>query len=321
MYTTSTIAFGISLLATLSHSQRIDKPAIRANLDYLKDGLFQNFQSVGHTFRPWDNQGWIPQYCLDASQSQDNGFNPDDITTYEITYNDCNTAWVVCIHKDSIMSIDTLADLFGRVPAGSRSFIRHILSIPDKNGNAGNAGDNIVLKQIGDDGLEVFLHEVSHSLDAHAYDEPASASDHWKDELSKDSAVPDDYSKSNLAEDFCQSSVIAAYNAVVPGGFPPIEPRWQEIRHQYETVQTIQREQAGSILVPGGQCRQRLPNSEVVQKPSAKRLLRGRWFRRASTKPDVSLGEGIKRIEPIDFDVGRCGDDIDSAAWGAPRQY
>ncbi|KAL8903918.1 MAG: hypothetical protein Q9171_007233 [Xanthocarpia ochracea] len=321
MYKSANIAFGISLLAALAYPQKIDKPALQPNLDYLLEGLTENFGPAAHTFDVWGD-GWIPQFCLDASESEDNGFNPADIKTYNIKYDDCGTAWVVCVHKDSLMSIESLADIFGRVPVASRSFIRHVLTIPADHGSAANGGDNIQLFQIGDDGFQVMLHEVAHSLDAHAYKEPLSASKRWQDEVDKDSAVPDNYAGSSPAECVAQSTVIAAYNAFVPGGYPSIEPRWEEVRHQYETVQTVQREDAGNILIPGGQCRQRLANSETVAVPTGQRLLRGRWAPwRRSEEPDTSLGEDLEVIEPVDFDSGSCGDDIESRAWGAARQH
>ncbi|KAI4250142.1 MAG: hypothetical protein L6R40_000314 [Gallowayella cf. fulva] len=316
MYTNSAITCCIGLLATLACA-RLDKPPLRPNLDYLKDGLQKNFHAKVPHIDKWGD-GWIPQWCLDTSKSSSNGFNPEDISTYNIKYDDCNMAWVVCVHKKSIMSIDTLADLFGRVPVRSRSYIRHVLSIPDAYGNAYNVGDNIALKQIGADGLEVLIHEVGHSLDAHAYSEPLSSSQHWDDEYKKDSHVPDPYSGTNFAEDVAQSTVLAAYNAVVPGGFGGIEPEWQKVHHQYATVQTLQRF-AGNLLVPGGWCKNRLANSKTVPVPKRKMMLRGRWIGARSEKPDTSVPEGIEVIEPLDFDSGICGADIDSNAWGAAR--
>ncbi|CAL8576762.1 hypothetical protein XPA_002627 [Xanthoria parietina] len=321
MYTTSTIALGVSLLASFAYPQKIDKPAVQPNLDYLKDGLQKNMPSIGHHVDPW-SEDWMPKFCLEQSKSEDDGFNPADIKTYNIHYDDCETAWVVCVHKNSLMKIETLADLFGRVPAGSRSYIRHIISVPAKGGNAWNAGDNIRLNQIGADGFEVLLHETGHSLDAHAYDEPLSPSDNWKLKTSRDRAVPDNYAGSSPAEDVAQSTVIAAYNINVPGGFPGIEPRWVEVRNQYETVQTVQREQAPSILKPGGRCFKRLENSETVRVPTGKRLLRGRWAPwRRSQMPDISLAKGLEVIQALDFDSGKCGEDIESKAWGPVRQH
>ncbi|KAL8849702.1 MAG: hypothetical protein Q9221_005312 [Calogaya cf. arnoldii] len=322
MYKTSTIAFGISLLATFAYPQKIDKPFLHENLDFLKDDLKKYMPTVRHDVGPPWSEDWIPQWCLDESKSKDDGFNPADIRTYDIHYDDCETAWVVCVHKDSKMSIDTLADLWGRVPVGSRSYIRHVLSIPNEVGIATNGGDNMKLLNIGDDGLQVLIHEIAHSLDAHAYAEPLSISGNWKEKTSRDSHVPDEYAQTSAAEDAAQSSVIATYDLVVPGGFKDAEPRWEKVRNQYETVQKVQKEQADNILVPGGRCQKRLANSEVVRVPTGKRMLKGRWAPwRRSEKPDVSLAKGLEVIEPLDFDSGKCGENIESQAWGPARKH
>ncbi|KAL8997145.1 MAG: hypothetical protein Q9169_003528 [Polycauliona sp. 2 TL-2023] len=333
MYIAQTIAIGISLLSTLASTQddkpAIDKPPLHSNLDYLHEGLEKSFPISGHP-KPhkWDND-WIPEYCLDKSKGErqedgtiSNGFNPADISTYDIKYDDCDTAWVVCVHKESALKIGELADLFGKIPVASRTLVRHVVSLPDDAGHAYNQGGDVVLFDIGLDGFGVLLHETAHSLDARAYREALSSSQHWSDELAQDSAIPDDYAGASLAENVAQATVIAAYNEVVPGGFPPIEPRWADIRHQYETVITLQREEAGSILEPGGKCRERLVNSKPVEKPNnGKKLLRGRWAPwRRSEMPDVSLAEGIKVIEPMNFDSGHCGLDIESKAWGPARK-
>ncbi|KAL8649656.1 MAG: hypothetical protein Q9226_005484 [Calogaya cf. arnoldii] len=326
MYTTSTIAFGISLLATFAYPQEIpqpiDKPILHEDLDYLKDNLLKYMPTVGRNFDQWSDQDWIPQWCLDRSKDENDAFNPADIRTYNIRYDDCESPWVVCVHKDSKMSIDTLADLFGRVPVGSRSYIRHVLSIPNEAGGAANYGNDIKLLQIGDDGLQVLLHEVGHTLDAQAYAEPLYKSDNWKEKTSRDSHVPDRYAATSQREDIAQSHVLATYNLVVPGGFEDREPRWEEVRNQYETVQTVQREQANNILVPGGRCQKRFINSEVVRVPTGKRLLKGRWAPwRRSEKPDVSLAKGLEVLETLDFDSGKCGEDIESQAWGPARKH
>ncbi|KAL8666510.1 MAG: hypothetical protein Q9168_007462 [Polycauliona sp. 1 TL-2023] len=272
----------------------------------------------------------MPEYCLDLSPGTKddkgvihNAFNPADISTYDIKYDDCDQVWTACVHKDSLMKIDTLADLFGKVPVASRSLVRHVVSLPNPVGGAYNSAGDIVLFQIGVDGFGVLLHETAHSLDNYAYHEKLSNSSHWSAELAQDSAVPDNYAGSDNAEDVAQSTVIAAYNEVVPGGFPPIEPKWADIRHQYETVITLQREEAGSILQPGGKCRARFIDSKSVPVPTTggKRLLRGRWAPwMRSEMPDVSLAKGIKVLKRKEFNSGLCGLDIESKAWGPARK-
>ena len=104
--------------------------------------------------------------------------------------------------------------------------MRHLLALPGNGkGNGGyNDNDDIVFFGLGDNLLPALIHEVGHSLDAHAYDEVLSESEDWKNKVSLDSAVPNDYAKTNPAEDVAESSIIATYNIVVPGGYPGIEP-------------------------------------------------------------------------------------------------
>ena len=308
MYKTASVAFGISLFATFASPQEIDKPPLQDNLDYLHDGLYKNLPPVTPTWSEWFDE-YIPQFCLDVSKSDENGFNPADMKSYDIRYDDCEAAWVVCNHKDSGVSIEKLADIIGRIPVGSRSYMRHLLALPGNGkGNGGyNDNDDIVFFGLGDNLLPALIHEVGHSLDAHAYDEVLSESEDWKNKVSLDSAVPNDYAKTNPAEDVAESSIIATYNIVVPGGYPGIEPRWEDVRNQYETVQTWQREKAARIMKPGGRCQDRRQNSEAVATPTGKRLLRGRWAPwRRSEKPDTSLPEGLGVIKPADFKSGKC---------------
>ncbi|KAL8730865.1 MAG: hypothetical protein Q9166_003792 [cf. Caloplaca sp. 2 TL-2023] len=320
MYSTTTIALGVSLLATLSYAGELNKPPLRDNLDYLQPALMDNFPSVHSTWDEWGD-GWIPKYCLDEISNADNGYNLDDITTYNIHYEDCGTGWVVCVHKDSPMPIDVLADLFGRVPVHARQWIKHVVSLPDDGGSAYMSDNSIVMQQINEHGFEVFLHETGHSLDASAYNEgKLSSSDHYHNEYNQDPNIPDPYSGATFAENVAQATVIAAYNAVVPGGYGTIEPRWGDVHHQYATVQTWQRE-SGNLLVPGGTCTERLPNSETVplEKPNKGRLVRGRGEKRRSEKPDTSLGDDVKVLSGNKYNSGRCGAGIDSAAWGSVR--
>ncbi|KAL8981839.1 MAG: hypothetical protein Q9205_003484, partial [Flavoplaca limonia] len=135
MYKTASIAFGISLLTTFAYPQEIDKQILHDNLDYLHDGLYQNLPIVAHTLNEWFEE-WIPQFCLDESKDDEHGFNLADMKAYDINFDDCEAPWIVCNHKDSDVSIETLADTIGRIPVGSRSYVRHILALP-------GAGDGV----------------------------------------------------------------------------------------------------------------------------------------------------------------------------------
>ena len=326
MYRPMTIACSFSLLIVFAHAvpqefrdqtidrktpewalKKINKPALRTGLEYLDKGLFENLPTVAYEAKEWF-QEYIPQWCLDQSSNKDNGFDPaKDIKVYDIRYTDCAMPWVVCIHNDSPMDINGFAGLFSRIPVSSRSFVRHVLTVPGDSEAGANTDGDIVFENLSSDDVATIIHEVGHSLDKFAYDEQLSFSSDWVDKTSKDKSVHNTYAGSSAIEDVAESSIVATYNMLVPGGFPKIESRWVEVRNQYETVQTWQREKANTVMRPGGSCRKRFKNSDTVERPSTKRLLRGRWAPwRRSPKPGTSLPEGMEVIQPGHFESGRC---------------
>ncbi|KAL8998250.1 MAG: hypothetical protein Q9169_002654 [Polycauliona sp. 2 TL-2023] len=317
MLTVRAIGFGVSLLAAFTNAQdapdwateKIDKPALVNDLVYLHQGLFDNMPSVQFETTEW-NKDWIPEFILKESKDEKAGFDPaKDIRVYDIKYTDCDAAWIVGIHNDLKLDIHSFAELFGRIPAGSRSYVRHMLTLPSEGDGVGgyNAGGDIVLFDPTADALATIIHETAHSLDQYAYGDFLSRSNEWRDKTAKDKSVPNEYAKTNSAEDVAESHIVATYNIVVPGGYGEKESRWQEVHNQYATVQTWQREKAAEILKPGGQCQHRLENSEIVAMPTRKRLLRGRWAPwRSSNKPNGSLPKGLGVIERREFHSGLC---------------
>ena len=183
-----------------------------------------------------------------------------------------------------------------------------MLLLPNPQNNyAYNANDFIVLFNQQRDGhhdwssLTVMLHEVGHSLDRTAYrSSQLSSSDKWRSAYDEDSKVPDAYAGTSFREDVAQNTVIATYDLVVPGGLGGMKEDWQSIRHQYELIKT---EQAGALtsnlLIPGGQCVYRAPNSQAVKisdKRRTRRAMRGVTVMQG--KPNTDLGEGIEVLVP-----------------------
>lgn len=126
------------------------------------------------------------------------------------------------------MDIFGFADLFSRIPVASRSFVRHVLTVPSDS----EAGDgDIVFENLSSDDVATIIHEVGHSLDKFAYDEQLSFSSDWREKTNKDKSVPNDYAGTSAIEDVAESSIIATYNMLVPGGYPSIESRWEEVRN------------------------------------------------------------------------------------------
>lgn len=272
---------------------QLDKPVIQPNfpgggLGSLGQGLLDHLAPTMSTWDHW-GAGWIPQDCKTLAEGS--GFSAQDITTFNIHYQDCGDVWIFCRHKDSPIGEVHAIDLFGRLPVRMRSFIRHIILLPGTP-SAGSIDDNIQMN--GDVDITVFVHEVGHSLDSHAfnpgYGVPFSTSSVWVDNYNQDSAVADYYAQTNQQENFAQETVVSLYDKVVPGGIGTIQPNWQAIFHQYATLEGY----IGDVIVPGGTCSNRLGNSPPV--PQANSVITSPSL---SAQPDVSLSGNVTEIEPI----------------------
>jgi len=279
-------------LASLASAQ-LDKPVIDpefpgGGLGGLDQGLNDNLHAPGSSWEAWE-EGWIPEDCKNMVEGSE--FSVQDITPFNIKYDDCETPWVFCRHKDSPLSEDTIVDTFGKLPVRFRSFVRHMLFVPGTE-SAGSSGDNVQMN--GELGVSVFIHEVAHSFDGHhgipEIEGGFSASQAWLDAYNADSAVPDGYAQSSQAENFAQQTVVALFDSNVPDGVASVQPSWQSIENQFRLIQ----DRAADILRPDGTCTSRLENSPSVEKGGSAKLRPS-----ASTKPDVSLKGKTKVIEPV----------------------
>lgn len=208
----------------------------------------------------------------------------------------------MCYHKNSPAPLNDLVDRFGRLPVHTRQFVRHVITLPAANGYAYNSGGNIAFFGTTLSNINVHVHEAAHSLDLlNAYkDKPLSSSTKWISEYNQDSAVPDPYAQTNQVENVAQNTVVTTYERNVPGGFFGLNPDANRIFHQYATVDTEQRE-AGNLLVRGGTCTSRLPNSKAVPINGASAAAK------AVDAPDVALPAGIATIAEVDFNTnGTC---------------
>ena len=211
--------------------------------------------------------------------------------------------YITVTDKDSPGTVDDLVNNFGSLPAPTRQFVRHVVTLPDDAGHAYNAGGNIAM--IGDTitNLNVYLHESAHSLDLlNAYGPTSlSGSGYWSDQYDQDEDVPDPYSQSNQVENVAQNTVVTSYERNVPGGFTGLNPDAGKIFHQWATVDTQQRN-AGKLLIPGGSCTSRLADSDPVLVGGSKRSVR---YRKIRLGRDIL--EGINEIKPVDVNtIGSC---------------
>jgi len=162
-------------------------------------------------------------------------------------------------NSSCIRSEAQIIDVFGRLPVGSRSVIRHFVAVPGPI-SAYNWDDDILLSGTGPNLMTLFTHEAAHSLDSHVpntRDPRFSTGPTWEAAYNLDSAVSDDYAKTNQIENFAQMTVLALYDNFLPGKLQTIQPNLPKIKHQLAAVKTAL---GGRVAPGGGRCGTRLAN-------------------------------------------------------------
>ena len=91
---------------------------------------------------------------------------------------------------------------------------------------------------------------------------------------------------------------MAAYDLNVRGGFGVVEPGWNKVFHQSDTIK-LEQMKAGSLLVRGGLCGKRLQNSKAVKVEGSSRIR----ARGQGGPPDVRLSDGVDVIDSVVFDT------------------
>ncbi|KAI4270971.1 MAG: hypothetical protein LQ337_006347 [Flavoplaca oasis] len=299
----SCLAIVGAFFTALAASQELTKPPVQDNLDNLKQGLVNNLK-VTQSSREKFRAGWMPKVCKDIANDEKR--NPADFQIWKVKYNDCPEPWIMCYHRNSPSPLDALINTFGRLPVHTRDFVRHVVSIPSDGAFAYNLDGTVVFFGTTLNNLPVHIHEAAHSLDLeNAYPlKPLSSSSKWLQAYDKDSAVPDPYAQSNQVENVAQNTVVATFDRNVPGGIEKVMKDSGKIKNQYTTVLNQQKE-GGGLLVPGGKCRKRLPNSEAVPVGPSSRVMRARAeVEEMGERPDVSFQDKeVEVLEVVPFDT------------------
>ncbi|KAL4875670.1 hypothetical protein BJY04DRAFT_201363 [Aspergillus karnatakaensis] len=249
----------LTLVAAASAADKLTKPALSDDLDYLLAGNQANLPGKSYSIFPW-TPGKIPHDCRTHAQSYDHPLS--EIEVYDVLYEDCNTKWVFCRHKDAESSIQTAASTFGKVPAGIRDWTRHVMLLPSSDGNGAFNDRNGNVVFFGEKNVNVYLHETGHSLDVlKGFDGvETNKNPTYLNAYAFDSHVPDNYAQTNHIENVAQNTVIAVYDINVPGGFPGANKDFDKIMHQNTAVKAIY----GDVLKTGGKCGKRLEPSETI---------------------------------------------------------
>ncbi|KAJ7577481.1 putative conidiation-specific protein [Mycena floridula] len=254
------------LLAVASSAQNLGRPTLESNLDFLENPFWQYLAPTHATWDQW-GKGWIPQACLDEVNRSPGKCSASQMEVYNVHYDDVTSAWVMCRCNTAATSILQMVDAFGRLPVRYRSWIRHPIVFADDSTHAYAINGEIVFF---DSAYEptLWIHESSHILDQFAIPvngDRYSVSQAWLNTINQDPDVPDPYSNSNSIEDFAQVANIAMFDKIVPGGFGSVEPRWNQVSHQYKAVQGVM----GDLLLQGGTCPRRWADSAIVPVPGS----------------------------------------------------
>ena len=99
-------------------------------------------------------------------------------------------------------SLDTMMEYFGRLPVRERSWVRHVMAVPDTSSNAYMRNANTVYKGPVNS-LSVFQHETAHAVDHFKNGkEVSSATDAFHKAFEKDTCVPDSYARACKSTNF-----------------------------------------------------------------------------------------------------------------------
>ncbi|KAK8131100.1 hypothetical protein PG984_007538 [Apiospora sp. TS-2023a] len=303
------LSLGLAAAAANAASTKVDiwarlsKPAVRKDFTGFEQLLVTNLPETQHNISVWTS-GWIPSDCNGYASSHN--VSAADFIIYQIQYTDCSDPWIMCYHKDSETSIESIAKQFGRIPIQMREWVKHVVTIPDKMGWAYEDKGNTIYMRPSEAMQTTMIHETAHAVDLNGGygGSVLSGSSLWADNYAQDSHVPDDYSATDTVEDIAQSTVVAVLNVNVPGpdgGFATIEPNWRDVFHQYATIITQARNysRGNSMLVPGQNvaCAHRIPNSEPVAINTLTRVFK-------ASRPDVSLSKHVKAISVLNEHFG-----------------
>ncbi|KAK6542272.1 hypothetical protein TWF694_006232 [Orbilia ellipsospora] len=245
-------------------------------------GFFAGTASPTFSIQQWPS-GTAPQSCV--NELAWNGCISGRAVVYNVTYTDCPTPWVFCRCDNADLSINQMADFFGRMPVHLRSVVRHPMAVHQDGCSAyatTGSDDGDIVMQGNCNTESIWLHETGHQLDARGLGNGVgfSTSPAWINALYADSCAADDYGNTALWEEFAQMTVVAQsdtiYNVVpqqaIPGCF----------NNQLAALEGAFK---ASHLTYGGTCISRIPSS-----PSVTAV----WKRGISRR-------GVQRVGPCKF--------------------
>ncbi|OAX80489.1 hypothetical protein ACJ72_05176 [Emergomyces africanus] len=208
----------------------------------------------------WEKSEGVPEYCWRMSQDKRDDGNvwctADRLNVYNVTYSDCpdQDPWAMCHCTDAQQSVKAMTENFGRVPAGLRSRVRHVIAFENNSPGGVRVGPWNIIAIYGDVQYSVYMHESGHCTDR-----GFSTSEAFLKAKELDTCWPSDYSKSSNAELFAEMGVAYLYDksgkTLRERGFDP--------SCLSKGLKALG-DHAGSDYVKGSKCFKREPNSKIV---------------------------------------------------------
>lgn len=243
-------------------------PANRFNEDWAK-----NLPKHEAQIQSWkDTQpNLIPKYCYD--NTKDAELDPDDVEVFDFKYDDCDSRWTMCRHKDAEWSIEDLGHRFGMLPVWARGLVANVLLLPYPGGTAAStAGGGLQLK--GDVDLGSLFHEVGHSVDTNCPFPGRTDNSHdtqeWMDAFHKDGWVPSPLANGGMGDDFAEVYLHALYDVNVPGGLASLGTQsdgrnnWDLIKNQMDLVKRYCK--AALTSGSGDKCENKRESTDIIKK-------------------------------------------------------
>ncbi|KAI6378500.1 hypothetical protein MCOR25_002203 [Pyricularia grisea] len=273
----------LALLATAQDGPTkppVDKSYNRNNIN---DGLGEYLEGTRQkpNITEWENKAVWPDGCrLEAEEAN---LDAADFKVYEVRYGDCDEPWHMCVHDEAGSSKEHLAEQFGRIPIGMRSYVRNLVAQPQHfekktvTAHFRSTGDMTTFVKVE---LATLVHEIGHALDFLALKNKTtqdgkkvssfSMTKAWQDSVALDSNVPTEYSRKSWVENFAETVIMATFDENVPNarskdvGPWPDSNKWELFKEQLKTVV----DNVGGKITPdeNAKCRNRLQNSKAVPK-------------------------------------------------------
>ncbi|KAK0437686.1 hypothetical protein EV421DRAFT_1007299 [Armillaria borealis] len=140
-----------------------------------------------------------------------------------ITFADCGSPYTICRCSNANITLDDATDALARVPVGLRRHVGTVMVMPGSSAHAYTYTSSGEIHFFGVCSQRTWIHESTHAASGALGINAASGSGSWAEAVSKDTCVPDNYAKTNLAEDLAQMSVVKVYSLlnknILPLGF------------------------------------------------------------------------------------------------------